>query len=276
MVHLTGLQKQNTPLQTADYPFNVPVIQNFQTLAFTAPVCFWVGENGSGKSTLLEGLAAKLNLPTVGAKPISTDPSLTAARSLAQCLRPVWQSKVIHRGFFLRAEDFFGFIQGMSRMRQELAAEEEDIRREMNNLGSSAYGIELATGSMHANLNAVTKRYGENPDGMSHGESFLHLFGSRLSPNGIYLLDEPEAALSPMRQLAFMDLLLQGVESGSQFIIATHSPIILSYPEAQIFQFDSGSLQETAYQDLEHVRFTKDFLQNPKAFLHHMTDEMPH
>jgi len=274
MLHLIGLQKQNTALQSADYPFSVPVIRNFSSLAFTAPVCFWVGENGSGKSTLLEGLAAKLNLPTVGAKPVSTDPSLAAARSLAQCLRPVWQSKVIHRGFFLRAEDFFGFIQGMSRMRQELAAEEEDIRREMHSLGSSAYGIELATGSMRGNLNAVTKRYGENPDGMSHGESFLHLFSSRLSPNGIYLLDEPEAALSPMRQLAFLDLLLQGVQSGSQFIIATHSPILLSYPEAQIFQFDSGKLQETAYQDLEHVRFTKDFLQNPNAYLHHFTDEV--
>ena len=145
----------------------------------------------------------------------------------------------------------------------------------MSELGSSAYGIELATGSMRGNLNAVTRRYGENPDGMSHGESFLHLFSSRLSPNGIYLLDEPEAALSPMRQLAFLDLLLQGVQKGSQFIIATHSPIILSYPEAQIFQFDGGRLKETVYQDLEHVRFTKDFLQNPKAFLHHITDELP-
>ncbi|MCE5196059.1 MAG: AAA family ATPase [Negativicutes bacterium] len=275
MLQLIGLQKQNTATQPAEYPFSVAVIRNLQALTFRAPVCFWVGENGSGKSTLLEGLAAKLNLPTVGARPVSTDPSLAAARNLAQYLRPVWQSKVVHRGFFLRAEDFFGFIQGMDRMRQELAAEEEDIRRQMSELGSSAYGIGLATGSMRGNLNAVTKSYGENPDGMSHGESFLHLFRSRLSPNGIYLLDEPEAALSPMRQLAFLDLLLQGVQKGSQFIIATHSPIILSYPGAQIFQFDSGRLTETAYQDLEHVRFTKDFLQNPQAFLHHMTDELP-
>ena len=116
----------------------------------------------------------------------------------------------------------------------------------------------------------MTRRYGENPDGQSHGESYLQLFSARIQRNSIYLMDEPEAALSPMRQLAFLDLLLQGVEQGNQFIIGTHSPLLLAYPGAQILQFENGIITETDYDSLEHVRFTRMFLNNPNAFLHHL------
>jgi len=267
---LKGVKLKVTTKKQDQYPFSVPIIRNLQNLDFKSPVCFFVGENGSGKSTLLEGLAAKLNFPTIGAHPVSTDPSLEAARSLAGSLQLQWESKVIHQGFFLRAEDFFGFIQRVGQMHRELSREEESLRHEMEEAGSSTYGIQLATGSLRGNRDAMTKRYGENPDGQSHGESYLQLFSTRVQRNSIYLMDEPEAALSPMRQLAFLDLLLQGVEQGNQFIIATHSPILLAYPGAQIIQFENGILSEIEYDGLEHVRFTRMFLNNPQAFLHHL------
>lgn len=260
-----------TPTRKQDqYPFNVSTVKNLKNLEFKSPICFFVGENGSGKSTLLEGLAAKLNFPTIGTHPVASDPSLDAARRLATTLQLQWANKVVHQGFFLRAEDFFGFIQRIGQMQRELEREEESLRREMEEAGSSDYGIQLATGSLRGNRDAISSRYGENPDAQSHGESYLQLFSSRIQRNSIYLMDEPEAALSPMRQLAFLDLLLQGEEQGNQFIIATHSPILLAYPGAQIFSFDQGAVSETDYDSLEHVRFTRTFLNNPQAFLHHL------
>lgn len=267
---LKGVKLKKSSILKDQYPYSVTTIQNLQSLDFTTPVCFFVGENGSGKSTLLEGLAVKLNFPTIGAHPVSTDPSLEAARSLATSLQLQWENKVVHQGFFLRAEDFFGFIQRVGQMQRDLTREEEIVRHEMEEAGSSDYGIQLATGSLRGNRDAMTRRYGENPDGQSHGESFLQLFSARIQRNSIYLMDEPEAALSPMRQLAFLDLLLQGVEQGNQFIIATHSPILLAYPGAQILQFEKGYITETTYDNLEHVRFTRMFLNNPHAFLHHL------
>lgn len=266
---LDGVTFKGSPKSPNTYPFNVPVIQHFKELNFRAPVCFFVGENGSGKSTLLEGLAAKLNLPTIGTHSIQSDPSLESARHLATHLQLLWK-KAVRQGFFLRAEDFFGFVQRLSRMQKELAEEEASLKQEMQELGSSDYGIQLATGSLRGNRDAISQRYGENPDARSHGESYLQLFSSRIQRNSIYLMDEPEAALSPMRQLAFLDLLLQGEEQGNQFIIATHSPILLAYPGAQIFSFEQGSVKETQYDELEHVQFTRMFLNNPHAFLHHL------
>ena len=123
----------------------------------------------------------------------------------------------------------------------------------------------------HANeLHAIKKRYGEGLDSRSHGESFLALFQSRFVPNGLYLLDEPEAPLSPIRQLAFLSALKQMIAEESQFIIATHSPIIMAFPDAEILSFDGGQIRKVKYDDLEHVTLTREFLNDPKTYLRHL------
>jgi predicted ATPase len=124
-----------------------------------------------------------------------------------------------------------------------------------------AYARELA---------AMQEQYGRQLNNFSHGESFLELFQSRFRPNGLYLLDEPEAPLSPAHQLTFLSLLKQMVAQKCQFIIATHSPILMAYPEATIFSFDESPIQSVAYDDLEHVAITRSFLNNPDQYLRHL------
>ncbi len=114
------------------------------------------------------------------------------------------------------------------------------------------------------------RRYGEGLDTQSHGESFLRFFGERLVPNGTYFLDEPEAPLSPARQLSFLALLKELVAADGQAIIATHSPILLAFPGAVILSFDGDTIAQVAYEDLDHVRLTRDFLADPEAFLRHL------
>jgi predicted ATPase len=119
-------------------------------------------------------------------------------------------------------------------------------------------------------LGELRRRYGEGLDARSHGESFLHFFSQRLVPNGTYFLDEPEAPLSPSRQLSFLALLKELVAADGQAIIATHSPILLAFPGAAILSFDGDEIAAVAYEDLDHVRLTRDFLADPEAFLRHL------
>jgi len=119
-------------------------------------------------------------------------------------------------------------------------------------------------------LHALEKNYEKGLESYSHGESFLELFQARIKPGGLYILDEPEAPLSPFRQLGFISLLKQMVEQGSQFIIATHSPIIMAFPNAEIYSFDADEIQKVDYENLEHVTLTKSFLQNPQAYLNRL------
>jgi predicted ATPase len=134
-------------------------------------------------------------------------------------------------------------------------------------LGASEVAKQLAKGPVYASLGAIEGAYGQNPDGRSHGEAFLNLFRQRFVPGGLYLMDEPEAALSPQSQLGLLAMLLEMVTQNSQFIIATHSPMLLSYPGAIIYSFDRTPVAAVEYQDLEHVRLVRDFLQEPGRFL---------
>jgi predicted ATPase len=168
----------------------------------------------------------------------------------------------------LRAEDFFGYAKSMRQTKEEFQQELKNIEEEYKD--RSAYAAALASMPFRGQLADMKHRYGEGLEYYSHGESFLTLFQSRFVPDGFYLLDEPEAALSPMRQLSFLAALKQMVEQNSQFIIATHSPIILAFPEAQILFFNTGKIREVKYDELEHVQLTKDFLNNPNSFLRHL------
>jgi predicted ATPase len=246
------------------FPFSVPVVRALPELRFPTAVTFFVGENGSGKSTVLEGLAAAIGLPTVGTESVASDETLHRQRALGAALRLVWTRRT-HRGFFLRAEDFFGFTRTLSRMRAELTQRLADIAVEYE--GRSALARGLAEGPARSSLHDMERRYGLDLDANSHGQSFLRLFRSRFVPGGLYLLDEPEAPLSPQSQLALLSMLKQMASEDSQFIIATHSPILLAFPDATIYSFDEIPARIEAYEDLDHVRVTRDFLQAPERYL---------
>ncbi len=267
MIHLRSVSLIRKTELPSEFPFTVPAIHTLETLEFTSPVTFLVGENGSGKSTVLEALAAAARMVTVGSESASTDPSLAAVRRLADRLKLVW-SRRIHRGFFMRSEDFFGYAKRIGQMRTELKADLDTVDEEYKDRSLLAQG--LARMAYSNELGELNRAYGEGLDSGSHGESFFKLFESRFVPGGLYLLDEPEAPLSPSRQLALMVMLKTMLAQQAQFIIATHSPILLAYPEAVIYSCDGGVIRQVTYDSLEHVTITRDFLANPGQYLRHL------
>jgi predicted ATPase len=206
-----------------EYPFNVPAVREIGNIEFHPNVTFFVGENGAGKSTVLEALAVALGFGAEGGTRNVQFRTVESVSPLHEALRLARGVPAPRDGYFLRAESFF------------------NVASYMDEVGyTDAYG-----GSLHAR---------------SHGEAFMAVLLNKLRGNGIYLLDEPEAALSPSRQLAALSAIHGLVEDASQFIIATHSPILLSYPHARIIQFDRSGLCEVAYEDTEHYAVTRDFL----------------
>jgi predicted ATPase len=267
MIHLESLSLKRTLDEETKsvFPFSVPVIRAFEKLTFTSDVTFFVGENGSGKSTLMEAIAAAAGSIAIGESEISRDTTLNHARKLGAELRLSWARRT-RKGFFLRAEDFFGFAKRMAQTRADLEAEKLDIELEFKHRSEKAQS--LAKMAHTRELTALQSRYGSGLDAHSHGESFLELFQSRFVPDGFYLLDEPEAPLSPVRQLAMISLLKQMTEANAQFIIATHSPILMAFPNATILEFQSGGTVEVKkYDEVEHVALTKSFLNNPESYL---------
>jgi len=215
------------------YPFNIPALAPGIDLPFTTRVTFLVGENGSGKSTFLEAIAECCGFNPEGGSRDHHRESFADRSELAQSLRLSWLPKVTE-GFFMRAESFLNFASYLD--------EVSDLR---------AYG-------------------GKSLHGQSHGESFLALFSNRFE-QGLYILDEPEAALSPQRQLAFLKIIHDLEATGhAQFIIATHSPILLSYPGARLLAFDDDGIDETRCEDTEHFQITRDFLNAPERYLNHL------
>lgn len=268
MVHLRSVAKAKATAEQAErFPFSVPVVRELETLRVDAAVTFLVGENGSGKSTILEGIAAAAGLPTIGAVGVGDDETLGAQRALGRALKLTWRQRT-RRGFFLRAEDFFGFTKALSKMRAELQARLAEIEIEYQD--RSAYAKGFAQLPMRTSLADMERRYGVDLDANSHGQSFLRLFASRFVPGGLYLLDEPEAPLSPQSQLALITMINDMVAQDSQFIIATHSPILLALPGALIYSCDRAPIEAVRFEELEHVVLTRDFLNDPEKFLRHL------
>ena len=261
VIHLRSVSLKPSARKLDAFPFSLPVIRKLKEVEFRRPVTFLVGENGSGKSTFIEALAAGVGSTVVGGEDIASDKSLAHARRLAVQLKFVWGRRT-HRGFFLRAEDFFNFTRRVNRMGEELEEMAEEFTKEL-----SGYGLRLAQGVVRGQRAELVSRYGEDADARSHGESFLELFRSRFVPGGLYLLDEPEAPLSPQRQLALLSMLKEMVAQEAQFVVATHSPILMAFPDASILSFDRAPLREVAYDETEHVSLTRAFLANPEAFL---------
>jgi len=255
------------PAASGRFPFTVPIIRTLESLDLDAPVTFLVGENGSGKSTLLEAIASAAGLPTVGSESLERDETLAAQRELARALKLTWNRRA-RRGFFLRAEDFFGFAKSVSKLRADLQRRIQEIDEEF--VTSSAYAKRLAKGPAVGSLADLERRYGVDLDANSHGQSFLKVFGSRFVPGGLYLLDEPEAPLSPQSQLALIAMMGDMLRQDAQFIIATHSPILLGFPQAVIYSCDRVPIEAVAYEELDHVVITRDFLNSRERFLKYL------
>lgn len=268
MLHLRCVELDDKRLPAeVRYPFTLPLFRSFESLQFTTPVTFFVGENGTGKSTLLSAIAAAIGSTTVGNERIDTDPDLIHARELSNYIKLSWNVRT-RKGFFLRAEDFINYTKQLSRLRSEM---EQDLRDADVLYGNrSEYVRNLAKMPFAGQLNALRESYGDGLDKQSHGESFFSLFHARFVPGGVYLLDEPETPLSPLKQLSLISMLKDMEGQGGQFIIATHSPILMAYPGATILSFDAPPVKSVTYSELEHVKLTRDFLNNPDAFLRHL------
>ena len=268
MPHLRSIALRAVPPEASErFPFTVPIIRRLESLDLGARVTFLVGENGSGKSTLLEGIAAAAGLQTVGSESLERDNTLSAQRELAGALKLTWNRRV-RRGFFLRAEDFFGFTKSLSKMREDLQARLREVDEQF--VTSSDWAKGLAKGPARASLADMERRYGIDLDANSHGQSFLKLFGARFVPGGLYLLDEPEAPLSPTSQLALIALIGDMLKQDAQFIIATHSPILLGFPDAVIYSCDRAPIEAVPYEELDHVVITRDFLNSRERFLKYL------
>lgn len=247
-----------------EYPFTIPAVATLEELHFPGSVTFFAGENGSGKSTVLEAIAAGVGSIPVRGRDARTERTLAHAHVLSRHLRFEWHVKT-KRGFFLRAEDFFEYAK-------HVAGEVEDLGALASDFGEryEGYGRDLATGAVLDQRQALTQRYGEDLNSRSHGESFLQFFRARFTGQGLYLLDEPDTALSAQSVLGLLAMLKAMVSEGAQFIIATHSPLLLALPGASIVSFDRTPVAPVAYEEVEGVALFRDFLSHPKAFLRHL------
>ena len=222
-----------------DYPFSIPAIRELDIIQFDKEVTIFVGENGSGKSTLLEAIAVGMGFNAEGGTRNFNFRTRNTHSDLHKYFRLLKSFRKHKDGFFLRAESFYNVATNID---------------ELDEVPSFGPPIKDSYG-------------GNSLHHQSHGESFLSLMVKRFGGNGLYLLDEPEAALSPTRQLAVLSRMHQLVRQQSQFIIATHSPILMAYPGALIYQIGKYGLSTIKYEDTEHYEITKSFLNNPAPIL---------
>ncbi len=257
---ISSIRMRNYPEDKAEeFPWSLPLIKEFEELVFEKSVSFFVGENGSGKSTILEGIAAYSEIPIAGSYRLEEDESLAAANELANYLSIRFKQKS-QRGFFVRAEDFIGFTRHIKNEIKALDKEIEEVKESF-----TGGDIKLTLGAIEGEKNALISRYSHDLEAMSHGEGFIKFFTSRITGTGLYLIDEPEAALSPSRQLSLLSLIKEKVEkTGSHFIIATHSPIIMALPDSEIFYFSDNKIEKIAYTETEHYKLSKSILDNPE------------
>lgn len=221
------------------YPFCLPAVRNLDTLALHPRVTYIIGENGSGKSTLLEAIAVAMGFNPEGGTKNFRFGTRGSHSQLHEYLRIAKGVRRPRDGFFLRAESFFNVATEIERLDQQPSLGPPII---------DSYG-------------------GRSLHEQSHGESFMALMMERFGGHGLYILDEPEAALSPQRQLAALARIHDLVNADSQFVIATHSPIMMAYPDALIYECTAQGPRAIDYFATEHYQVMHDFLANPRRML---------
>jgi predicted ATPase len=231
------LDREQVP-SFSKYPFNLPALTDLHSLSFHPKVTFIIGENGSGKSTILESIAVAYGFNAEGGTKNFNFTSRATHSDLNKYMKVVKGIKKPRNGFFLRAESFYNFATNI-----------DDLDSDMS------FGPPL-----------IDSYGGRSLHEQSHGESFFAVFLNKFSGKGIYILDEPEAALSPSRQMSMLTRMHELVSEGSQFIIATHSPIIMAYPYSWIYQIKEG-FEQVNYEDTEHYQVMHSFLNNTQKML---------
>ncbi len=235
--------KRDQILSYDKFPLNLPVIQNLKELKLHPNVTYIIGENGMGKSTLLEGIAIALGFNPEGGTLNFNFSSYDSHSNLDEYLRLVKGANRAEEHFFFRAETFYNVATNI----EELDKEEPGFGPKI----IDSYG-------------------GKSLHEQSHGESFFAAFNERFQGNGLYILDEPEAALSPLRQISMLARINELVSQGSQFIISTHSPIIMAYPNSKIFEITEEGISESTLEDTQHYSIMKQFFENKDRLLHHL------
>lgn len=248
------------------FPFNIPAVKFAKEIILNSKVTIFVGDNGSGKSTLLEAIAYKINLPLIGGFIKANNRTGFEAAELLQPYLEIEWKRNTSKGFFFRAEDFSDFINAVEQERNKIAGSLSDLKGQVDDAI-----IDKMSESMNYKLHEMRKNYGENMQAFSHGEAYLKILQTRIGDKGIYILDEPEAALSPLKQLSLMSFILEVLKNkNSQFIIATHSPILMGIPGATLYEIQENSMQQVSYTETDHYRITKTFLDNPEYYLRHL------
>ena len=242
---LLGLRLRAPEPAPRGYPFSIPALDAIrrEEMVFSAPVTFFVGENGSGKSTLLEGLAAACGFNPEGGSKNASFSTYDSHSSLFRYFTPIRGPYRERDGYFLRAESFYNVASYLEELDQIPAA-----------------------------APCVLDSYGGSLHEKSHGESFFALLQNRLGGRGLYLFDEPEAALSPQRQLAMLCRIHQLVKEGSQFFISTHSPILTAYPEGEIYALSQQGIRRQEYQQTENYQLTRRFLNDYPGFVRRLLE----
>lgn len=230
------------PTKENKYPFNLPLFKDGLNIKLNKPITFIIGENGSGKSTLLENLAFNLGFNTLGGNKNHTYKNNSLDNfELSNNMKLSWSIKQ-SKGFFFRAETFFSFAQQI------------DILADNDNTIYNYYG-------------------GKSLQKQSHGESFLSFFANKIT-EGFFIFDEPESALSPERQLSLISILNDLTNTGKcQFIIATHSPFLITTPNSEIYEIEDGILSKKEYKETKQFCLYKKFLESPQTYLHYLCDD---
>jgi predicted ATPase len=247
------------------FPFNIPAVRFAKDVELGEQVTVFVGDNGCGKSTLLEAIALSIDIPLIGGRIGGGSSSFEAAKQIKPHLK-IDAGRETHKGFFFRAEDFSQFIDNVDREREKIAMELLDLKGKVDDTV-----IKEMRENMNWSAGKMRKDYGMDVQALSHGEAYLTILQTRIRDKGIYLLDEPEAALSPLKQLSLIAFILEVLKSGkTQFIMATHSPILMGIPGATLYEITEDSMQKVRYTDTDHYRITKRFLVDPESYLRHL------
>jgi predicted ATPase len=242
--------------ESSDYPFSVEAVANMDHLEFTQPITMLCGGNGCGKTTLMEILACKTNAIRVNAL-FQENPKTDAIIRTEGAFR-ISMKRAARKNFYFSGEEFIKYIEWVESTKQEARKALKEIE---DTYEKGSYAAKLASLPHLDTLESLNGMYASSLAKESHGEGFIDFFQNRLIKGGLYLLDEPEAALSYENQYALSIMIMDAVDDGCQFIISTHSPVIAGIPNAGIYHIIDGKIQSSSYEELDSIRFLKLFMQ---------------